>query len=378
MALRTSELTLYDKPPTLCFSQSQLAELQHTLCRVDNSTTVLGIQGLGELSLREDGRTVIGGYRYTSVAFQQLTELLARGSLSLLQDLSGLRRRQEQAVSGQLARRVFNDVLALRLPSLRGYKLVRNEAGKVIDGLLGPRHYILENSSLLQQAQTAAATAGRGMVFYAGVCMGRRLLLWYREPRAATVTVAENKTWKLYPGYYFANGEVRGTAMRGTIALLSPRGCCLEPFGVCGVHISHYGRDFGHKLDKLFRMLCARQFPLAKLATGLKTLSQTPLGFGADPADLLNKRHKRRLVSLLGDLRVPTHLAKLVIEQAARTSIVHPESLLPPTLDVLAQRTALDLWGSLVTIARRLPLTRREGLEQAAWQLLQNGFQFER
>jgi hypothetical protein len=378
MTFRTSELTLYDKPATLCFSQSKLVSLQHALEQLDSSTTILSVQGLEELTLRADGRTTVGGYRYTSVAFHQLTGMLARGSATLLRDLSGSQRRPGQAANGQLARRVFNDILALRLPSLTGCRLVRNEAGKVIDGLLGPNHRILENSALLKQVQSVAATTERGMGFFAGVLMGRRLMLWYREPQAVAVTVAEGKTWNLYPGFYFANGEVRGTGMRGTAALLTPRGCCLGDYSEYGDRMAHQGRNFEHRLDKLFRTLCSREFPLARLVVGLQLLAQTPLGFGESPIDPQDHQHKRWLAHRLGDLHVPANLAKLVVEHAVRVSSVQPELPWPVTMSMRAQRTALDFWSALITVARRLPLAKRELLERAGWHMLHNGFQIER
>lgn len=377
MNARTSERQLYHRPPVYAFKPGQFEALEAKLREIENATTLTSLSDIAELQLDADGTTFSGGYHYTAASFRQICRTLAAGASTFFRDIGGMTVRtldQPDLVNDQLACAMFNQLLALRFELLTAFRVIRNEQSKLIEGMVGAKHFTLENSTLNAMVRDLMAASGRDLRFYTGAVVGRKLLLWYRDPQPLfTVRVATNQTWPLYHGYFFCNGEARGTSVRGTTALFTPQGSCLGPYKTYGRRVSHIGRDFNRRLDKMFAFIVGCNIPREELYAGCKALLTTQLGYQG-----LNEKaqrvHTRLLLRSLSDLHIPQRLAAVILDDAIEAGHDESQMNMICSLDQLrASRRMFDLFAATTRAARGLDVSRRETLEQAAFEMLSQG-----
>lgn len=363
-----NEKALYTKPPYHAFRAQQMAQLEKLLTESERSTTLHPLADTQDLQLSEDGRTRRGNYRYTSHAFQQLTQLLCPGLSKMLPDLSGTIRRGElpsHLYFKGVAQRIFNQVVDLRFPMLAQYRVIRDEHSRLIEGFVGVKHRPLENIDSFRQMRDAIESTAPNAKFHAAVLSGRRLTLWFRNERADFQVTVGTKVTPMHAGYYFSNGEATGSSVRGAFALYTPYGVCLRPFKK-NERVTHIGRDFSRRLNKMFRLVLSDATPLAEL----QAICQATLPISLGYADLDAKAAKERdhkLVRSLGELGIPQRIAVGALTDALQAG-AEATQLQPYQLSIgLASRTIFDLFASLLRLARRLPVNRREKVEQAAY-----------
>lgn len=379
---RPGRFRLYCKPALHYFSKSRQSELEARLHRNDRVTSIQSLMTPQELQLDKYGKTLQGGYEYTSASFQQLCRILSAGASAFLRDIAGEnphRDDRERLSNGQFARRLFNEVVELRFPLLTAYRVIRDEESKLIDGVIGSKHFTLENSALYEQVQAAVAATAKPVVFYSGVLSGRKMLLWYRSRRPFLIQqVGGSDVWKFYSGYFFCNGEARGTSARGTMALFCKRGVCLGPYQKYGGRVPHIGRDFNRRLDKLFGKIFSKEVPIDQFRDGLASMLAEPLGCsGLEKKELVARI--RTLARAMTALNIPQRIAEQIVEDALYVGheSTRPEAGMPLAYRrdrLFASRTTFDLFVCLIRSAGRMNLSRREVLEQAAWQMLAGDF----
>ncbi len=381
-ARRPGRFRLYCKPALYHFKKARQDELEERLHRNDRVTSIRSLTAPQELQLDEYGRTFQGGYEYTSASFQQLCRILSAGASAFLRDIAGENPHyddRESLSSGQFARRLFNEVVDLRFPLLTAYRVIRDEESKLIDGVIGSKHFTLQNSALYDQVQNAVVAGGKPVTFYSGVLLGRKMLLWYRSRRPFLIQqVGNSDVWQFYSGYFFCNGEARGTSARGTMALFCKRGICLGSYQKYGGRVPHIGRDFNRRLDKMFGKIFSKEVPVDQFRDGLAGMLAESLGCSGLNAKELGARIKT-LVRAMAALNVPQRIAGQVVEDALYVGheSTQPEASVPLAYRrdrLFASRTAFDLFACLIRSAGRMNLTRREVLEQAAWQMLAGDF----
>lgn len=365
--------SLYCRQGIESFQQGEVRELERYLERVERSTTVSPISDPEELMIGSDGATRRGGYRYTAISFRKIAQQLASGLSTLLPDMAGetLKRNvDEEMTDPHGAREIFNNLARLRFPLLRPYRLLRNEEAKTIDGVVGQKHRSLENLTMLESAASAVQSLASDVEFYAAAVVGRKMVLWYRATSPLFVREINGKPWRFRHGYYFRNSEVTGTSVRGGLTIYTRHGTCLSPF-TKNSRVSHIGRDFNQRLSKMFQHILGADVSAEKFRDGVDRLLDTPLGY-AELDEKERKRFKARFVRALGDLGLPQQWAKEIFNKTLSVGSVDLADLRPTMMRsrLYASRTFFDVFCPLVRMARDLPITRREAVEQVAYKVL--------
>ena len=370
------------------FSRQQQCELEAALHDSDGVTDIIPVTDPTDLQLDHLFCTINGGYRYSATGFQQLCSFLAPYAGSLIRDVAGGVRvgsGRDKLADVDFARNILNGLIRLRFDTLSSHLMLCDARRKVIDGLVGRKHKIYDNSAFYEQVRDIAATIDRPVVFHSAAVLGRRLLLWYRSSVPFTAQeVHAGDIWKFYGGYYFCNGEVRGTSARGTVAVFCRRGVCLGPYRKHGGSIKHIGKGFERRLSRLLGKILTRTAPEDQIKTGLSRLISTPLGFFSGDAEAVHAR-KQTLAVALSAFGAPLGLCTKAVENALYLGCESPKRVVKPfsaeldkaTPELFASRTFFDLMAAAVRLGGSLRLTHKELIEQTAWRMLTGDLQFE-
>ena len=368
--------TLYTQPTVIKFGSRQADELGRYLRQLDHATTIYPISDVTELQLKPDCSTVRDGYRYTRGGFIQVAQLAAPGLSKLLPDLAGMVHRavdRESLVDGAAALRMFNDMLDLRYPLFRQYRMIRNDVTKQIEGFVGNKHQFLENYALYEQASISLESNKPGVVMHSAALYGRRMAVWFRSREPFCSLTVDAKPWPLYYGYYFCNGEATGTAVRGTLTVFTRKGVCLGPFKKFGGKVAHTGKDFPQRLGAMFEDVTGGDVPFDELKAGAEKLLQASLGFDVARESKSRRQRVRQLAHSLSHAGVPKALALEVVSEALSNGRHAGDPDVQQTFQMerlYASRRLFDLFVPLMRTARQLDFGRREKVEQAAFELL--------
>lgn len=367
---------LYRRASSRRFQPSEEADLIEALRTSDAATSCHPVESPRELQLDSDGKTIQGGYRFVVGSFAQVSRRLAQGLSRFMADISGVRRhREERFADGLWARRLWNDLVDMRFGLLARFRLVRNDVDRTIDGLLGMRQTYVENVDFYGNAVEVLRQAVPGLVFHAGSLLGRRMIVWLRDTTPLFRAEFGADSFPIYRGFYFGNGEVAGTAARVTNALFCRYGVCLLPYRRFGRKMRHTGKDVvprfaSHLLHSAQVILDAES-----LANHFRRAFGETLGYRADFTDRQKQKQARKLIHTLAVLGVPQGLAGETVADALEVGYDLPRGQLPAQRRLYHQRTAADLFASLLHLSRRLDPDRRELLEQAAFGVLTNSLQ---
>ncbi len=364
--------SLYTRPAVSRYGHEQAARLDARLAELDARTTLRPIAGVEELLLTPDGVTQSGDYRYTWAGFAQVAQELAPGLSKLIPDIAGCYRRPEnepEFFDLLAAINMFNAVLSLRFELLSKKQVILNCSERLIEGVVSSTYKFLENRALYQQASEAIAAAGRDVQFYGAEVVGRRLTLWYRGRRPAFRVSVGKESHDFWIGYYFCNGEASNTSLRGTAAVFSRFGCCLEAFRD-GTRINHAGRNFNRRVEQLFNRVAARELKVDSLREGVECLMQASLKISGT-ADA-QAQQEERVVQALCRRGIGQWVAQDIVRNAiyvGKDVTAQPEHrMIAP--DLHASRTTYDLFCAMLRQSRKLGLDRREKVEQVAYELL--------
>lgn len=367
---------LYERPAIQQFTRKTQNQLRERLVDLDNTTTIHTIGSEEEFQLDPRGRTKVGGYRFTYLAFAQIAKLMAVGLSKLLPDISGsitLPDDREFLVDGGLAIDLWNRMVELRFSLLHNHRVIRNDRTKQIEGVIGNRHQYLENAGFYEAASEIIPKYQPDVNFHGAMIVGRRMAMWFRAKSAMFELDVDGTRWPFYHGYYFTNGEATGTAVRGALVVFSQAGLCLAPYAAYGGRMTHTGRDFYTRFGQMLMGVVNREVPVAKLHEGAKGLLSTDLGFQPTMMKPDRKQQQRRLVHALTHLGIPKNLAAEVVENALTKGRNLRKGTFFPHQDVsrvYSKRTLLDLLIPLLELARHVDLSRREKIEQAAFDVL--------
>jgi len=366
---------LYRRPKPQAFRRAEKQGLEQLLQKSERHTTIDPLVSTDELKLTTKATTVDRGYKYTYHAFIQMCQLLAPGLSTLLPDVSGAQRKglDEAHIDSRMAIDIFNGLVELRFSRLAGYRVIRNEADLQIEGIIGAKHRFLENNQLFQHAEQVLGRHDDPVNFHAGLVVGRQMMLWYRREQPFLEQLVDDEPWRFYSGYYFCNGESSGVSVRGTLAIFSKQGTCLAPIDEFGGRVTHIGKDFSQRLNRLFGTILSNEVPVDAVREGFRNLAQTDLGYGGLDEEARTERSSE-ITARLGDLRLSRRLADDVVERTLFQG-KNPQPA-TPTYDwerVFRQRKMLDLFAVLVRVSRGLGLNNRERMEQVAYSLLTNG-----
>lgn len=374
-------IAVYTQAKVQRFSARKAGELETSLKTMDAVTTLDNVDDPEELQLKDNGETKTGEFRYTRAAFNQVAQLIAPGLSKLMPDISGtvtLPDDRERLVDGAAAVNFWNDLVAARFPLFTGQRLIRNTQERTIEGIVGHKHQYLGNWDLYREViQTLASyPEHRDVNMYAASLVGRRFSVWFRNDTPMFTKTVDGEPWPFYHGYYFTNGEATGTSVRGTLAVFTRKGTCLGSYKRFGRRVTHTGKDFQSRMAQMVTGLVESEVPVDELAEGGEVLLTRSLGYDATWDDSQRKEQTKKLVHSLSLLGVPKNLAVEIVEAGLTTGRQQGEQH-PITHDVgrlYATRTLLDLFVPLLWLARKLDLSRREKVEQAAYELLAGRF----
>lgn len=366
---------VYQRAKLTRFSAKKAGDLGAALRHLDAVTTLQSAVDPDELQLDEDGKTK-DGYTFTRAAFNQVAQIIAPGLSKFVPDITGttvLPDDRERLVDGVRAVEFWNELVDLRFALFTNQRIIRNTEERTIEGIVGHKHQFLGNWELYREVVETLAgyDEHRDVAMSAAVLVGRRFSVWFKNPKPLFQRTVDDKTWSFYYGYYFTNGEATGTAVRGTLAVYNRGGSALAAYRKFGRRVTHTGKDFRNRVNMMVTELAEAEFPTAEIATGFDAMVDQSLGFVASWDDAQRKEQVKKLIHSLSLLGVAKNLAAEVVKATLSKGRWQGEHR-PPILEVgrlYATRTLLDLFVTLLWFARKLDLSRREKMEQAAYEI---------
>lgn len=369
------EFSIATSPKIYLFNETEDKALQEFLADVDRHTMILPINSPADLILDSECRTV-RGYRYTTIALNQLCRALASGLAYLLPDVAGMYRKPNsdpRDYSLETSTEFLAKLIRLRFNRhLQTLQLVCNTQTKLIDGIVGVRYRYLSNNDFNQRAALTVRER-RSSSFVEGGLYGRHLYLRYKWPDT-TFEVQEGDTYAM--GIHFANSEIGGSAVRAAISLIRSNGeCALGQFsGNSGGRVIHSGADFEKRLSGLLGNI----FIKMKRKEVYKELFDKLQGHNLQLSSLGDQRRLHRLSVSLGRKKLTQAFTRRVISSALAKGSSGEDRLadeLPEDVAlIIKQRTVYDLFTALMREARTLPLGHREQAEHVAYSLVMGLF----
>lgn len=368
---------LFVRPVTMTFGPDQLGDLTTYLQRLERNSSLTPIQDPVELLLNDKDKTQRGGYRLTSLCFQQVVSMLCRGGVQYIMDLAGISMPgnvPRDLIRPASARTIYNELINVRHTVLAGCRLLRNDLTHTIDGVVGPKFHSYENLSMLNAVHDMLGQTRPDLRFHGAYMIGRKLLLWYRDRTPFHTLAYDTATWRFYHGYYLRNAETSGVGVRGCAAVFTPRGSCLAKFEKSS-RVVHVGSTFETRLRKMLDHTLSSSTPASELASRLSVMQQQSLGYTM-VSDRGRAERTRLLSKQLGVLGISTFGAKQCLEDTLRLGSRVPTAAeeIVDKLRVYSTRTVFDLFSVLVRTARALPVPQREAMEQVAYQVLLGKF----
>jgi hypothetical protein len=317
------------------------------------------------------------GYQFTPLAFRQLCGRMSPGLFTLAADISGYNRRRgrcDSVVSVPVAAELINKCSALRFaanPGLLNSQLVLDAALRVVEGIVGPKYRYLAHSTLYDTISDALRCEDSRLIFAEASLYGRRLSLTYRYPQAA-FTLPTGDTF--FRGLYFHNSEAGecGVHIADTVTVRLPDGDVFRAIGRLE-SIAHSGKRFSSRMRRAVHKSVANHGTTVRLGDMAATLLGTPLE-ALTPQRTVKKDWRASLIRRMAFRRIDKVAATEVVRWALFAG--GHGNRVPKTIEVeaIAQRTAYDVFLSLLRIAAQYPPRIREPMERLAYELLLGKF----
>jgi hypothetical protein len=319
----------------------------------------------------QTGRTVAGKFRYTALGFSQVSSELASGLGTLVPTLWGVTRdagTPEHFYDHNAAITVFNTVVGTRFDGLAGKNLVVHHKDKLIEGVVGPSYRTLDNASFFATVQDVMRDSQFDVVFHRAILVGRRLAVQFRSKKPLFIHTVGEKKYSVYIGYYYRNGETKGTSVRAARTLVTEHGTALWPYRPGkATRAVHTGSNFNDRVERVMQGVLIEDMKyVLSFKQCMATLTSTALELGSTVEerearinDLANRLMKKSL---------PKWATKEIVEQAVYRG--HTGSTPVPDARAYAERTDYDIFAALLSYAPRFGVERREKVEQLAFELL--------
>jgi hypothetical protein len=360
------------------FGEKQETEFVTHLRRTDADTLVSPLMHMEELELSLTGETKQDAYRYTSVGFAQICQMMISGLSTLLpntvdENRSGIDDSEQHDLV--LAINVFNSYLALRGKQLLRMRVVRHRPAKLIHGIVGAQYTFTENADVYAVLAETVRRSTIKMKFVGGVTVGRRMSVWFRSLQPVFKATIDNVPHEFWVGYYFCNGEVTGASLQATQVIYNRFGCCLRPYAAGKER--HSGRDFAQRAAYLFERVVDREWNLQQYEEHFYRLREQSLGVVGTEEE--RAKQIRKLVEALSRRRgVPQKVATDFVHSAlavgADVKERQPYERMSGAL--IANRNGYDLFCALVRGAKQLGMDRREQVEMAAYEVFTGKIKF--
>lgn len=369
-------------PESRRFDNTGQQALVDSLRETERNSAFRPLTSPREVLLDNNGRTLVGGSRFTHWAFFQLCQALSPGLYRLMIELSGSQRTPEQDrndYSFEEAIQVINMLIRRRFTTkLYGRHLLRDTRTNVIHGVVGSNYRWLPNKDLYDRTVNVVAASRQEMVFHEAILNGRWLMLRFcrRDPFFSVASPAGGAD-VFYNGFHFSNNEVGLASVRAAAFLWRREGntTSMTP-AVRLVHSAQ--RGFDQRLELTLSGVADRLKEPEFYSRHVLRLRAATLRLGSRD-ERAERRRRDDLSHLLTRRKMNMGLARrVVIGACGYGSYDSPRAEMTRTQrSTLATRTFFDLYNSMGREARRLTIGAQEQAEQVAYALLVGGLRIE-
>jgi len=351
--------SLFAKPGLATFNAGEESLLMQYLQRRTASRRVEFVSEIQDLQLYRNGRTQ-AGYQYTSFGFLRVCRYLGAGLSTIVRDVFGVVRRSDMEAwmfDPARAVHIFNDVLSLRFQRMTERQMVRSEDEKLLEGLIGAKHRLLDNYEFCDMTRQLLAQQSRPICLHQATVNSRRLVLCFRAQDPVLQIKIGGQTLPIYDGYYLINSEVGG-GIHGLHALFSSLGRVLGESSD-ELRIAHAGKKFQQRLADMLYLLTSQRHDVNLLQKIIMKAIQAPM-ITTTAGEDERERCEKRIGKHLHQCGVPKWLLSDVF-------------LLARQLSEGADVNLLHLVQALSCQVAKMDLDRRQQLEQLNYQLLFGG-----
>jgi hypothetical protein len=355
------------------FSAAQLDDCRNFLATRTSSTECVPVVDEAQLTMNADGRLAESGYRYNALGFGALATALAHGLNALFNELSGensrLLKLSARECDMAAAVGIYNMVLRVRFEALRERNLLVNHREQTVDGFLGLDHRMLDNSAFLDivcnelQAKQPEAQFSRAEI------IGRELRLYFINPKSRRNDIYTNPRHTFAAGWYFSNREDTGLAIRAATCLYTKFGVAVTPSGPKS-RVKHTGADLAGRTQLLVSRTVEQEIDMTVVANQVAALCRIPLNFSDDKTTM--DAATNSLVTYLSKFKIARDESRNIVKNAALAGAdLEPRGALEVyTKEALRERTAYDLFCSILRYAKNQYHIQRDVLQAAAMQML--------
>lgn len=359
--------------PAYSFSAVQEDDCRQFLTQRTADTESVPVVDPAQLLLAPDGSLLESGYRFNAVGFAALANALSRGLNSLFNELVGESHNTFDAAvrTGQVAKaaQIYNTALKCRFDTLAERHLLLNHRDKTVDGFLGLEHKFISNSHFFDVLIAEVTARQDSAAFYRAEVIGREFRVFFSDVSSRRDNFLRDRRHTFGAGWYFANREDTGRAIRGALCLLTKFGVAVEP-KTKKTCLRHTGADLMGRVISLASYCAGRTLPMDDVCVAVQRMRKTNLGFSS------RKEHMdaatAKIVRYLNKYKVSKEDAQRVCKNtfAVGADLV-PRPLVEAYADeVVAARTAYDLFCALLRYSRNQYHTTRDVLQAAGMAML--------
>lgn len=362
-------------PVTALFFQAQQEEeCKAFLADRAAHTETVPIVDESQLLMRGDGRLVESGYRFNPLGFAALGRVMSGGLVSIFNELSGeVSRRLPESGSRAdniaAAVSIYNTTLRVRFDELRERTLLVNHQEQAVEGFLGLDHRMLGNTEFFDIVAEALRDKQTAAQFYRAEITGRELRLYFIDGNSRRTDLHQDSQHTFAAGWYFANREDVGQAIKGALCVYTRFGAAFEPV-TAKTKVVHAGADLMGRTAAMVATVASRNIDMDALAGQVRNLLSTSLNFSDKKTD--QEKAIRHWTNYLCRFKIKNDTAIAIVKNAmvAGSDLKTRSPLEVYSKSALSSRTAYDLVCSILRLAKNEYAAYRDVLYGAAMKLL--------
>ena len=356
------------RPPLLTYNKDQQDELYARLLEVYQCTAMVPINEPDDVEMARDGTLVSSGYRMSYLALQQICRRLATGLWTFASDISGVSLRDDSVAAihaPSLAISAINATCKLRFRAkygLVGRHMIRNDADKIIDGVVGPGYRFLAHHQFLDIVRTLLDTTEHPAHFHSAQLIGRRLRMVFLLDDVFF-------RWNDYVfrgGYCFGNSEAGECSIYTAFTLQlegTPHMCMAKPRT-----LHHQGKQFASKMRRLLTGTIFNKQEFDRIAEN----ADATLGHRLDlmGEETINQARRKALGHTLVRAGMSQQSANTIVRDTIYRGAEGEAGAPRINAADIRARNGLDLYVAILRRAASLDIETREDLERIAYQFI--------
>ena len=365
--------SLFAHVPAISFSSSQENACRDFLYEQNTNTELVPIVEPEQLLMAPDASLIETGYRFNPIGFEALTRTVCSGLAALFNDLAGVGRYSlpddVRSTDVGTAVGIYNAAMQTRFDSLRERQILVEHQNQSVDGFLGLNHKFLSNIAFFDLVVQTLFDEKPNAGFSRAEIIGRELRLFFIDQESIRRDIHKNPQHTFAAGWYFSNREDSGHAVRASRCIFTKFGPAVSA-ATAKNRVVHIGADLLGRTSFLVRRTVNQDLDMDIVATNVKKLLRTPLGFSSKRS-VFDAAH-RKWADYIGKFKVKADLAKTVSKNAAMVgSDLHPRDPISVfTGEALSARNGYDLLCAVLRRSRREYATYRDLLQSMAMDML--------